>query len=70
MLNVYFLFSFLAALQHMQFLGQGSELSCSCSCSNTRTLTHRVGPGIVPVSQGSKDITDPIVPKFIAGLLE
>ena len=45
-----FFFPFLAALQHIEFPGQGSNLSSSCdlchSCSNLRCLTHCTGPGI------------------------
>ena len=45
-----FFFSFLAAPQHMEFLGQGSNMSLSLdqshSCSNTRSLTYRARPGI------------------------
>ena len=48
---------FLAALRHMEFPGQGSDLSCSCDlsciCSNARSLTHCAGPGIEPVSQSA-----------------
>ena len=58
---------FLAALQHMKFPGQGSDLNHSCdprrSCSNARSLTHRTGPRIQPVSQGSQDAADPFVPQ-------
>ena len=47
-LFTYFSF-FLAAPWHMEFLGQGSDLSCSCdldhSCSNARSLTHCAGQG-------------------------
>ena len=47
-------FSFLAALWHMEFPGQGSDLSHGCilshSCSSTGSLTHCTGPGIKPVS--------------------
>ena len=46
------------APRHMEFLGQGSDPSCSGdlrhSCgSNIRSLTHCVGLGIEPASQGS-----------------
>ena len=41
---------FLAILQHIEFLGQGSNLSWRCdlhhSCGNARSLTHCVGMGI------------------------
>ena len=33
------------------------------SCGDTRSLTHCVGPGIEPVSQGSRDAADPIAPQ-------
>ena len=50
----FYFFSFLAALWHMEFLGQGSNLSWSCdlyhSCGNARSLTHCAGPGIEPMS--------------------
>ena len=39
------IFSFLAAPQHMEFPGQGSELNLSCSCGNTRSLTGCAGQG-------------------------
>ena len=50
-----YLFPFiLAALRHMEFPGQGSDLSHRCdlchSCGNTGSLTHCAGPGIKPVS--------------------
>ena len=46
----YFIFSFLAILQHMELWGQGSELSHSCDLrhSNTGSLTHCAGPGTEP----------------------
>ena len=54
-----FWFWFLAALRHLEFPGQGSDLShicdLSCSCGNARSLTHCTGPGIEPASQHSQD---------------
>lgn len=45
-----FLFSFLATLPHMAFLGQGSDPRCSFdlshSCAIAGSLTHCAGPGI------------------------
>ena len=42
-MTTYFVFFFLAALKHMDFRGQGSDLShsrdLSCSCGNTGSLT-------------------------------
>ena len=62
-----YLFYFLAALWHMEFLGQGSDLSCSCdlcsSCCNTGSLTHCASQGIKPASQHSRDAADPGVPQ-------
>ena len=51
----FFSFLFLAALWHMEFRGQGSDLSHSCdllhSCGNAGSLTYYVRLGIKPVSQ-------------------
>ena len=55
--GVFFFPLFLAALQHMEFPGQGSDPSCPCS--NARSLTHCSRLGIEPVSQCSRDTTDP-----------
>ena len=61
------LFPFLAALQHMALLGQGSDPSHSCdlshSCSITESLAHCARLGIEPVSQGSQDAADPAEPQ-------
>ena len=58
-----FFFSFLATPQHMEFPGQGSDPSHSCNpgccCNNMRPLTHCAGPGIKPVSQRTRDSTNP-----------
>ena len=49
----------------MEFLGQGSDLSCSCdlhsSCNNAGSSTHCDGMGINPASQCCRDAADPIV---------
>ena len=46
-------------LQHMEFLGQGSDPSQTCdphcSCFNTGSLTHCARLGIEPVSWGCRD---------------
>ena len=65
--------SFVAALKHMEFLGQGSDLSCSCSlchscnlrhsCSNARSLTHCAGLRIEPVPRSFRDTANPIAPQ-------
>ena len=53
-------FPFLAALLHMEFPHQGSDLSYSCdlshSCSNKGSLTHCAVQGIKPVSQALKTL--------------
>ena len=63
-----FYFFFLAALQHIEFLGQGSYLSHSynlcCSCSNVGSLTPCARPGIESASQHSHDAMDPIEPRW------
>ena len=59
---ILFLLSFLAASQHMEFPGQGSDpnhnydLCCS-------PLTNCAGPGIEPTSQCSWDATNPVAPQ-------
>ena len=59
--------SFLAALQHMEVLGQHSDLIHSCDLSssygNTPSLTLCAEPGIEPSSQHSQDTTNPVVPQ-------
>ena len=53
-------FSFLAALWHMEFLGQGSDTSSSC---NLGSLTYCARPGIKSVSQCCRDTaTEPAAP--------
>ena len=55
----FFFFFFLATPWHMEFLGQGSDLSHNCdlcpNCCNAGSLTHCVRLGIEPVSQGCRD---------------
>ena len=55
----FFFFPFLATLQHLELLDQGSDLSHSsdlhCSCGHARSLTHCAGWGMEPASQGSRD---------------
>ena len=67
-INAFGLVSFLAAPQHMEFLGQGSDRIHSCdpshSCINTRSLTHCARSGIKPTSQCSKDAAYPTVPQW------
>ena len=59
--------SFLTSLQYMEFLGQGSDPSHSCDLhhgyGDTGSATHCAGPGIKPVSQCSRDATDPVAPQ-------
>ena len=63
----FFFFSFLAAPQHMEFRGQGSDVSCnhdlSCSCGNAGSLTHCAGLGIEPATRRSQDTADPAEPQ-------
>lgn len=64
-----FLFFFLAALWHMEILGQGSDPSHSCDLSYSRgnagSLIHCAGPGIEPaVSQCSRGAADPTAPQW------
>ena len=60
------LFVCLAALWHMEFPGQGSDLSRSfnvcCSYGNARALIHCAGHGIEPASWCCRDAADPIAP--------
>ena len=61
-------FFFLAAPQHMEFPGQGSDLrhshDLSHRCSITRSLTHCTRPGIKPESQWSQDAANPVMPQW------
>ena len=61
----FFYFSFLAALQHMELPGQGSDPCCSHGLcrSNTGSLTHCAGLGIDPATQWSRDAADPTAPQ-------
>ena len=70
-LGFFFLFVclfFLAALQHMEFMGQGSDLSHSCdlycSYSNARSFSPLCRPGIEPVSWYCRDRVDPVGPQW------
>ena len=60
-------FHFLGVLWHMEFLGQGSDLSCSCDLSHSYgsvgSLAQYARLGIEPVSQHSQDASDPIGPR-------
>ena len=60
--------SFLAALRHMELLGQGSELSCSLElshrCCDARFLMHCAGLGIELHPSASQDAANPIVPQW------
>ena len=62
-----FFFFFLAIQWHMEFPGQGSDLSHSCNlhCSFSKVgfLTHCAGAGIKPAVQSSKVIVDLIAPQ-------
>ena len=65
--NISFFFSsFLAALRHMEFTGQQSDLShsphLSCSYGSDGSLTYYIRPGIEPMSQCSQDAADLFVP--------
>ena len=58
-----------AALQHMEFPGQGSNVSRRCdlchSCGNAGSLIHCAGLGrIEPASQRSRDAADPVAPQW------
>ena len=65
--DVFFSFSFLAIPWHIEFRGQGSDLSHSCDLSfsygNAGSLTLCTGLGIKLVSQRSRDAADPLVPQ-------
>ena len=64
----FILFSFLAAPQHMTFLGQGSDLSYSydlCqSCSNAISFNTLCELGIKPESWCCRDAGDLVVPQW------
>ena len=67
--GTFFFFSFLAALQHMEFLGKGSEpshsLDLNLSCGNARPFTHCAGLGIEPGVPNlcSQDAAKPVAPQ-------
>ena len=52
---------------HLEFPGQGSDLSCSSdlsqSYSQAGSLTHCAGLGIKPLSQRFQDAADPFAPQ-------
>ena len=50
----------MAALQHMEFLGHGSDLSCCSNIFHAESLTSWAGLGIEPASQLSRDTADPL----------
>ena len=54
-----YIFFFLAAPQHMEFLGQGLDPTWG----NAGSLSHCAGPGIGPSSQCSQDAANPAVPQ-------
>ena len=61
-------FSFLATLWHMEFLGQGSDLSLSSnvrhSCGHVGSSTHCASLRIKLASQCFQNVIDPIVPQW------
>ena len=57
-----FMFSFSAAPRHVEFPGQGSDLSHNCNLSLSCGNPH-AGPGIEPASQCSQDTTDLVAPQ-------
>ena len=72
----FFFFFFFGHPRHIEFPGQGSDLSrnCNlhCSCGRARSLTHcahYARPGIKLVPQRSRDATDPFAP-LIGGFLK
>lgn len=60
-----FIFLSWPPLQHIEFLGQGSDPNYNFgphhSCHNGGALTQCAGPGIKPVPHCSRDATDPFV---------
>ena len=60
-------FYFLAAPQHMEVLGQGSDPSRSCDLcwryGNAGPVTHCVMPGIKPAPWRCTDVANPIAPQ-------
>ena len=65
--NLFLFFSFLAAPQHKELLGQGLDWSHSYtlnySFSNTGSLTHCAAPGIKPKYQCSQEAAYPFAPQ-------
>ena len=59
----FFFFFFLADLQHVEFPGQGSDLSGIVTYCDARSLTHCAVLESEPVTQCSRDAADPIVPQ-------
>ena len=61
----FFFLLFLAAPQHMEFPGQGSDLSrsynLSCSCGNAGSSSHCAGPGSNPCPSSSQDAAECIL---------
>ena len=56
----FFFFSYLAAPRHIEFLGQGSDLSHSCHLhGNAGSFNPLYCTGIEPVSWHCRDATDP-----------
>ena len=66
-LSLLFIYFWGAALWHMEFLGQASDLShsldSSCGSGNTGSITLYATPEIKPVAQGSQDATIHVAPK-------
>ena len=54
--------NFFFFFRHMEFLGQGSDLSHSCG--HTGSATHCAGLGIKSEPQSSQDAADPITPQW------
>ena len=56
-------FPFLAALRHMEFFGQESDMSCSAAAVATLEPDPLCWAGIEPASQCSRDAEDPVAPQ-------
>ena len=60
---LFYLFTFLTDLQHMEFLGQGSDLSCSynlcCNCGCAGTF-NPLGCGLNLCPWPCRDATNPV----------
>ena len=63
-----FFFFFLAFLWQMELPGKESDPSSSwglcCSLNNAGSLSHNAGLGFKPVSQRSRDATNPVAPQW------